>query len=73
MILKSLIVGALLGLSCNVFAEDIAQCSNPKGKSYYPELGIMSKNDSGWNDDGITGGLGVLTLRAIELDDIAIF
>ena len=35
----------------------IASCSNPKGKSYYPELGLVKKNTSGWSDDAITGGV----------------
>jgi hypothetical protein len=38
-------------------AATIAQCSNPMGKAYYPYLGMVDKNKSGWKDDGITAGL----------------
>jgi hypothetical protein len=44
-------------ISTNSYATDIARCSNPTGKSYYPYLGLMNKEDSGWVDDGITGGI----------------
>jgi hypothetical protein len=55
--MKKLLVGFLMTLSFNAYAIDIAQCSNPTGKSYYPELGFITKKDSGWSDDKITGGL----------------
>ena len=42
-------------------AEDIAQCSNPSGKGYFPYLGIMQKKSSGWEDEKITGGITTLT------------
>lgn len=38
-------------------AADIASCSNPTGKGYYPETGIVSAKDSGWADEKITGGI----------------
>ena len=47
----------LLMIFTNSYAADIARCSNPTGKSYYPFLGLMNKEDSGWVDDGITGGI----------------
>ena len=47
----------LLMISTNSYATDIARCSNPTGKSYYPYLGLMNKEDTGWVDDGITGGI----------------
>ena len=42
-------------------AEDIAQCSNPSGKGYFPYLGIVQKKSSGWEDEKITGGITTLT------------
>ena len=47
----------LLMVSTNSYATDVAQCANPSGKSYYPYLGLMAKKDSGWVDDGISGGI----------------
>jgi len=44
-------------LSSVANAQDIASCSNPSGKGYYPELGIVSKDDSGWEDEKITDGI----------------
>lgn len=55
--MKKLLVGFFMVLSFNAYAIDIAQCSNPSGKSYYPELGLLTKKNSGWTDDKITGGL----------------
>jgi hypothetical protein len=52
-------VGLLVSGNC--FALDVAQCSNPKGKSYYPYLGAMDKKNAGWTDDGITDGITTLT------------
>lgn len=39
------------------WSADIASCSNPSGKGYYPETGIVSAKDSGWADEKITGGI----------------
>ncbi len=50
-----LVIGIILG--SNVFALEIASCSNPSGTTYYPELGLIDKNDSGWQSDKITGGI----------------
>lgn len=55
----------LLLISTNSYAADIAQCSNPSGKAYYPYLGLMDKKDSGWVDDKISGGITTL----IRTDD----
>lgn len=59
-VIQMILLSGLL-LSNSSFAVDIAQCSNPKGKSYYPYLGMMDKKDAGWTDDGITGGITTLT------------
>jgi hypothetical protein len=42
---------------------DVATCSNPKGKAYYPYLGVVPKNKAGWVDDAITGGITTLKLK----------
>lgn len=44
-------------LSLPLRAADIASCSNPIGMGYYPETGIVTAKDSGWNDEKITGGI----------------
>ena len=55
----------LLGMlvSSISFAADIAACSNPSGKAYYPYLGLVPKVKSGWVDDGIKGGLTKITVN----------
>ncbi|WP_242632676.1 hypothetical protein [Thiothrix fructosivorans] len=47
------------------FAKDIASCSNPTGKVYYPELELINKNDSDWDDDKILNGI----TKLIKLND----
>lgn len=47
--------------STTAYAEDIAACSDPTGKGYFPEIGIVTKEDSGWEDEKITGGITKLT------------
>ncbi len=47
--------------SIPVLALDIASCSNPSGKSYYAEIGLLSAKESGWTDDKINGGIIKLT------------
>lgn len=44
-------------LSLPTHAADIASCSNPSGKGYYPETGIVSAKDSGWADEKISDGI----------------
>jgi len=39
-------------------STEIAECSNPSGKAYYAEIGIVSKKGSGWEqNEKITGGI----------------
>ena len=52
-----ILVAVIVLFSGSVFAADIASCSNPKGKSYYPYLGLIQKKDAGWTEDGINGGI----------------
>lgn len=61
-----LIVGLLVSAGA-YSAEDIAQCSNPSGKGYFPYLGIVAKKSAGWDDEKITGG--ITTLTKIGKDD----
>lgn len=51
---------ALLIWSSNCFAMNVAQCSNPSGKSFFPYLGIMSEKEAGWANDKISGGITTL-------------
>jgi len=63
--MKRAIFLVLVLLSLSVNAADIASCSNPSGKGYYPEIGVVTAKDSGWEDEKITGGITKLT----KLDD----
>ncbi len=57
-------------LSPPLLAADIASCSNPIGKGYFPETGIVTAKDSGWSDEKITGGITKLTKRGTNEYDI---
>lgn len=61
---KALFVLIGILLATEAFATDIASCSNPSGKAYYPYLGLVPKNKSGWGDDGIKGGVINVTVNA---------
>jgi hypothetical protein len=53
------------------FAVDIASCSNPSGKAYYPEYGLISKEKAGWEqDEKITGGITKLSKIGKDKYDI---
>jgi hypothetical protein len=53
------------------FAVDIASCSNPIGKAYYPEIGLVTKEKSGWEqNEKITNGIVKLSKTAKEEYDI---
>ncbi len=55
--MKKLITGLALSLMGTVAsAQNIANCSDPKGHAYYPVKGVIKKADSGWANDAITGG-----------------
>ena len=64
-----LVMGMAL-FSGTAFATDIASCSNPKGKTYYPYLGAVTKKSSGWTDDRISGG--IVKLSKNEQDEFDI-
>lgn len=42
--------------SATAYAEDLAVCGGVSGKAYFLEKGIVTKKNSGWNDDRISGG-----------------
>jgi len=44
----------------SAYSEEIATCKDPKGYAYYPHS-VFSKEDSGWQEDRITGGVTTLT------------
>ena len=43
-------------------------CHSPKGRAYYPNLGVVPANKAGWQDDAITGGLYTLTRQDKDFD-----
>lgn len=59
--MRALLILLFFSISSSAFAIDIASCSSPKGKAYYPELGLVGKEDAGWIDDKISGGITKLT------------
>ena len=68
---KILLAGFLiLILSKTVFADEyiIAHGENPQGKAYFPYMGLVPKNDSGWRNDGIKNGVFEVALSNGNLD-----
>jgi hypothetical protein len=63
--MKILLFTLFLLIGNSVFAKDIASCSNPTGKVYYPELGLVNKKNSGWDDDKISNGI----TKLVKLDN----
>lgn len=60
--MKKLLLLIILLFNSNIlFALDIANCSNPSGYAYYPELGIFDKKSSGWTKDKISNGITKVT------------
>jgi len=55
--MKSLLSIIFLLISHVAFAIDIASCSNPVGKAYFPEIGLVPKSKSGWDQDKVTNGM----------------
>lgn len=68
--MKRLTFLVLVMLGLPVCAADIASCSNPSGKGYFPETGIVTAKDSGWSDEKITGGITKLSKQGDNEYDI---
>jgi hypothetical protein len=68
--MKRLTFLALAVFSLPLCAADIASCSNPSGKGYYLETGIVTAKDSGWSDEKITGGITKLVKQGDNEYDI---
>jgi len=61
----------LLAYSSLSLAVDIASCSNPSGKAYYPELGLVDKKNAGWNEnEKISAGITKLSKIGKDKYDI---
>ena len=54
---KLILITFLYLIITNLYAQDIASCHSPKGKSYYPDLGLIPKDKTGWVDDGVSEGI----------------
>lgn len=68
---KIILVGFfIIILSKLVFADEdiIAHGENPKGKTYFPYIGLLSKGDSGWKDNNITNGIFEVAVSNGNLD-----
>ena len=52
----------MIGLSISVNAQEITSCNDPKGYGYFHhhQGGLMSKSESGWSEEKITGGITTL-------------
>jgi len=64
-----IIIFILIALSLNnAHSKTIANCSSPSGYSFYPYIGLTTKNDYGWTEDKISGLRITLKLQDNELD-----
>tara|TARA_B100001093_G_scaffold354256_1_gene338738 strand:- start:244 stop:726 length:483 start_codon:yes stop_codon:yes gene_type:complete len=55
--MKKILLLIIFISSIAVNAETIASCEGLKGQSYYPDIGMYTdKDNSGWQDDGISNG-----------------
>ena len=69
--MRPLIFLVLLAFSSLSLAVDIASCSSPRGKAYYPELGLVDKKNSGWEEDeNISAGITKLSKLGNDKYDI---
>jgi hypothetical protein len=54
----ALVLILLSSYSISSYSMEIAECSNPSGKAYYPEIGLITKKDAEWDqNEKITGGI----------------
>jgi hypothetical protein len=60
--MNRIIILILIGLSISVHAQEITSCKDPKGYGYFHhhQGGLMSKSESGWSEEKITGGITTL-------------
>jgi len=66
-----ILVGFFILIFSNlVFAEEyiIAHGENPQGKAYFPYMGLVQKNDSGWQNDSIKNGVFEVAIGNGKLD-----
>lgn len=56
-----LAIGFALTCGC-AHAGTIAACGPQKGQAYFPAAGLVSKSESGWELDQVSGGATTLTL-----------
>ncbi len=50
-------------LPLTAHATDIAECSNPSGRTYFPHVGMVPAQKAGWVEDSITGGITKVTVN----------
>lgn len=66
--IRMCLVVALLWTT-SVFSQEIATCRTPIGKAYYHFAGLAKKENSGWQDDEISGGVFTLTKIGTSVTD----
>ena len=60
MSIRVLVVLTFILFPHSVFAQIITSCQNPQGKAFYHFSGLTPRENSGWQDDKITGGITML-------------
>ena len=58
---------ALTILSGTASGQELATCKEPTGYAFFPQRGLVSAKDAGWEKDAISSGL--FTLRKIGTTD----
>lgn len=69
-IMRILLLLSLVFVGSLAHAIEIASCYSPKGTAYYPEIGLMSKKNSGWTEDKISDGIFKLSMNKENEFDI---
>lgn len=59
--LKFILIALLIPITAS--ATDIAECANPAGRTYFPQVGGILAKNSGWVDDSIKDGITRVTLN----------
>jgi hypothetical protein len=66
---KRIYLVAALFIATSVCSQEIATCRTPTGKAYYQFAGLATKENSGWVDDKISGGVFTLTKIGSSVED----
>jgi hypothetical protein len=68
--IRVLLIVSLIALSFGASAATLANCESPSGHVYFPQKGLVTKKDSGWQTDKISSGKFTLTKNSQNQYDL---